>query len=204
VGLYRDYILPFGVDKALAGEEHEALRKRATSGLTGRVLEIGFGSGRNLAYLPEAVERVEAVEPAKGGRKIALPRIEACAAEVAFAGENAEDVKLSDGSVDSALSTWTLCTVPDPVRGLAEIRRLLVPGGRFHFLDHGLAPDPKVARWQRRLEPLQRLLFGGCRLKLPIDKLIREAGFEIESLETFYMAGPKISTFTYFGVARAD
>lgn len=204
MGFYRDFILPRGVDKALAGEEHEALRKRATAKLSGRVLEIGFGSGRNLAYLPEGVERVEAVEPAKGARKIALPRIEACRADVSFAGETAEDVKLADGSVDCALSTWSLCSVPDPVRGLAEIRRVLVPGGRFHFLDHGLAPDPKVARWQRRLEPLQRLIFGGCKLKLPIDAMIRDAGFEIESLETFYMPGPKFSSYMYLGVARID
>ncbi len=204
MGFYRDYILPRGVDKALSGEEHEAQRQKVTAGLHGRVLEIGFGSGRNLAYLPEEVERVEAVEPAKGGRKIALPRMDACHADVAFVAENAESVPLEDGSIDCALSTWTICSVVSPPQALAEIRRVLKPGGALHFVDHGLAPDPKVARWQRRLEPLQRLVFGRCRLQLPIDELLREAGFELEALDRFYMPGPKISSYMYAGVARVQ
>jgi len=204
MGIWRDHILPRLVDKGLSGDDHEAQRAEITRGLTGRVLEIGFGSGRNLAHLPPEVERVEAVEPAPAGRSIAAERIAAASADVHHVGLSAEGIELADGAVDCALSTWTLCSVPEPARALSEIRRLLVPGGRFHFLDHGLAPDEDVRRWQRRLEPLQSLLFGGCKVQLEIDRLIREAGFEIERLDTFYMPGPRFSGFMYRGVARVD
>jgi SAM-dependent methyltransferase len=204
MGLWRDHLLPRLVDKGLAGEEHARLRAAATAGLAGRVLEIGFGSGLNLQYLPPEVTRVEAVEPTPAGRKLAAPRIAAARAEVAFAGSDAQAIALPDGCIDAALSTWSLCSVGDARRALGEVRRLLVPGGRFHFVEHGLAPDAGVQRWQRRLEPLQRLLFGGCRLMLPVDALLAEAGFTLERLDTEYIAGPRFSSYVYRGVARAE
>ena len=203
MGIWRDHILPRAVDKGLAGDEHARLRAETAAGLSGRVLEIGFGSGLNLEHLPPEVERVEAVEPTPAGRKLAAPRIEAASAEVAFAGLDAQRIELPDGAVDGALSTWSLCSVPDARQGLAEVRRVLVPGGVYHFCEHGLSPDAKVARWQRRLEPLQRFVFGGCRLTLAVDELLREASFELESLEQDYMPGPRFSSYMYRGVARA-
>jgi ubiquinone/menaquinone biosynthesis C-methylase UbiE len=204
LGIWRDHILPRGVHSALGGEEHEAVRARVTAGLAGRVLEIGFGSGRNLRHLPAAVESVEAVEPSKGGRKLAGPAIAECGVPVRWAGEDAQAIDLPDGCIDAAVSTWTLCSVPDPRRGLDEMRRLLVPGGRLHFADHGLSPDAGVARWQRRLEPIQSFIFGGCSLLLPVDKTLAEAGFRVEQLDTFYMKGPRFSCFMYLGTAVAE
>ncbi len=138
------------------------------------------------------------------GRKLAAPRIAAARAEVVFAGSDAQAIALPDGCIDAALSTWSLCSVGDARRALGEVRRLLVPGGRYHFVEHGLSPDADVQRWQRRLEPLQRLLFGGCRLLLPVDVLLREAGFTLERLDTEYIAGPRFSSYVYRGVARAN
>jgi SAM-dependent methyltransferase len=204
MSLWRDHILPRCVHSALGGEDHEALRARVAAGLTGRVLEIGFGSGRNLRHLPPDVESVQAVEPSRGARKLAQEAITASAVPVHWTGADAQAIDLPDDSIDAALSTWTLCSVPDPRRGLDELRRLLVPGGRLHFADHGLAPDAEVERWQRRLEPLQRFVFGGCRVTLPVDRALTEAGFELEQLDTFYMQGPRFSSFMYVGVARAD
>jgi len=202
MGLWRNHLLPRLVDKGLAGEEHARLRAAVTAGLAGRVLEIGFGSGLNLAHLPPEVTRVEAVEPTPAGRKLAAPRIAAARAEVVFAGSDAQAIELPDRCIDAALSTWSLCSIDDTQRALGELRRLLVPGGRLHFVEHGLAPEASVARWQRRLEPLQRFCFGGCRLTLPVDVLLAEAGFALEGLETGYVEGPRIYSYLYRGVAR--
>jgi SAM-dependent methyltransferase len=204
MGFYRDQVLPRLVNLGLSGEEHGRLRARVAAGLSGRVLEVGFGSGLNLPHMPPAVTHLLAVDPATVGRKLARRRLAGFHAPVEYVGLTGEALPLDDASVDAVLSTWTLCSIPDPARALAEIRRVLVPGGALHFVEHGLAPEEKVARWQRRLDPLQRLLCGGCRLVLPVDRLLREAGLTVEGLQTYYMKGPKPACAMYEGRARRE
>ncbi len=203
MGFYGDKILPRITNVALRGSEVDELRALATSGLDGEVLEVGFGSGLNVPHYPAGVARVRAVEPATEGRKLAAGRVAASKVPVEYIGGAAGSLPLPDASVDHALCTWTLCTVPDVAGALAEIRRVLLPGGLFHFAEHGLSPDPKVARMQHRLTPLQRLVFGGCHLDRPIDTLITGAGFEVVRLENRYMQGPRAFGYTFEGVAAA-
>ena len=201
MAIYRDYILPWIIDRVLARSECRQLRQRVVQGLGGTVLEIGFGSGLNLPHYPSEVRRILAVDPAVFGRKLAAKRLGACPVPVEFIGLNGEEIPLEAGSVDSALSTWTLCSIPDLPAALGEIRRVLKPGGRFHFLEHGLSPEAGVARWQHRLNSLQRVIAGGCQLILPIDELVKASGLTITSLEKFYMKGPRLGSYMYQGVA---
>jgi len=146
--LYADQILPRAINLALRGGEFEGPRARAAAGLDGEVLEIGFGSGLNIPYYPAGLKRVQAVDPAAAGRKLAAERAAGCAVPIEYVGSDAEALPVPDASVDHALSTWTLCTIPDVMRALAEIRRVLRPGGAFRFVEHGLTPDPGVVRLQ--------------------------------------------------------
>jgi len=201
VGFYEAQILPRFTDLALSRREFRRMRQRVASGLEGDVLEIGFGSGRNVPYYPEAVMRVQAVDPAITGRKLASKRVGASPIPVEYVGLDGQDLPLEDASVDHVLTTWTLCTIPDVRRALAETRRVLRPGGAIHFVEHGRSPDAKVARWQDRLTPLQRRLFGGCHLNRPIDRLLMDAGFELTRIENFYARGPKALGYMYEGMA---
>jgi ubiquinone/menaquinone biosynthesis C-methylase UbiE len=155
------------------------------------VLEIGFGSGLNLPEYPATVERVLAVDPSGVGRTLAAKRIAASPIPVEFVGLDGQDIPLGDASVDAALSTFTLCTIPDPTRALAEVRRVIRPNGRLHFLEHGLCPDPDVARWQHRCNGMQQRVAGGCNLDRAVDRLVDDAGFEIEALANGFLDGPK-------------
>lgn len=202
MGFYGDKILPRITNVTLRGGEFEELRALATSGLNGEVLEIGFGSGLNVPHYPAGVTRVRAVDPATEGRKLAAGRVAASQVPVEYI-EAGATLPLLDASVDHALCTWTLCTIPDVAGTLAEVRRVLRPGGLFHFVEHGLSPDPKVARTQHRLTPLQRLVFGGCHLDRPIDELITDAGFEMVRLANRYMQGPRAFGYTFEGVAES-
>ena len=163
MGFYRDQVLPRVINVTCGSSIARPLRERACAGLTGEVLEIGFGSGLNVPFYPPAVSSVSAVEPAGLGWRLAAKRVEASPVPVRRAGLDGQALPFADDSFDSALSTWTLCTIPDPGAALRELLRVLRPGGTFHFLEHGLAPDEKVRRWQRRLEPVQRRVAGGCR-----------------------------------------
>jgi SAM-dependent methyltransferase len=204
MAIWRDHVVPRLTDVMLGNEEVRRYRRRAVDGLHGTVLEIGFGSGLNVpVYLPQ-VERVLAVDPSEVGRRLASERIAASPVPIEFVGLDGQDLPLPDASVDAALSTFTLCTVPDAGRALAEVRRVLRPGGRFHFVEHGLSPDPGIERWQHRCNGLQQRLAGGCHLDRPIDRLVRDAGFEVVALDTGYLAGPKALHpwgYLYEGVA---
>jgi SAM-dependent methyltransferase len=204
MGFYVDRVLPRITDLALGRPDLRAVRARVCEGLEGDVLEVGFGSGLNVPHYPAAVRRVQAVDPATAARELARPRVAASDTPVEYVGLDGERLPLDDGSVDHVLVTWSLCTIPHPVRAVAEARRVLRPGGRLHFVEHGLAPDPKVARWQRRLTPLQRRAFGGCHLDRPIDRLIGDAGLRIDRLDTYAMAGPKPMSWCYEGTAVKD
>jgi ubiquinone/menaquinone biosynthesis C-methylase UbiE len=201
MGLYRDQILPRIVDLTMRGDEVEKARARVAAGLDGEVLEIGFGSGLNIPFYPARVTRVWAVDPAAVGRKLAAKRAAASAVPIEYIGLDAQRLPVGDASADHVLSTWTLCTIPDLTAVLAEIIRVLRPGGAFHFVEHGLSPDVKVARMQDRLTPVQRRVAGGCHLNRPIDQLVSASGLEVTQLETFYMKGPRAMEYTFEGIA---
>jgi ubiquinone/menaquinone biosynthesis C-methylase UbiE len=201
VGFYREHVLPYLVDRACGTGELRRWRKQVTAGLSGTVVEIGFGSGLNMPAYPPEVELVYAVEPAATARRIAERRIAASPVHVEHVALRGESIPLDDASCDGALSTFTLCTIPDVEAALAEVHRVLRPGGRFHFLEHGLSPDSPVATWQRRLEPLQKRLADGCHLTRDPTELVRAADFEIERTESRYATGPKPWTWMTEGAA---
>lgn len=202
MGFYAEHLLPRLVDRALDTPACRRERARITHGLRGNVLEIGFGSGLNLPYYPAEVTRVLAVDPVRVGEKLAQERIRRCPAKVEFVGLDGQALPLPEASVDGVLSTWTLCTIPDPHRALAEIRRVLRPQGMFHFLEHGLAPEPRTARFQRLLNPLWRRIAGGCHLTRDIAGLVENAGFSLVDVRTFSLPRtPRAFGFMYTGVA---
>jgi ubiquinone/menaquinone biosynthesis C-methylase UbiE len=176
-------------------------RAQATTGLSGRVVEVGFGSGLNLAHYPPDVDVVLAVEPAALARRLAERRIRETGVTVQHVGLDGQQIPLDEASCDGALITFTLCTVPDPAQALAEVHRVLRPGGTVHFLEHGLSPDPGVAKWQRRFEPIQIRLADGCHLTRDASSLVEAAGFVMEHNEQRYMNGPKPWSWLTLGVA---
>jgi len=201
MSVYGDQILPRVINWFMAGRDFAPHRKECLKGVSGDVLEIGFGSGLNLPHYSSEVRKLYALDPATLGRRLAEERIAASPFPVEFVGLYGEAIPLNDATVDAAVSTWTLCTIPDPVKALCEIRRVLRPGGRLHFVEHGRSPEEKISRWQDRVTPFQKLIGGGCHLNRKIDALVLEAGFEMERLENVYMKGPKIGTYLYKGVA---
>jgi ubiquinone/menaquinone biosynthesis C-methylase UbiE len=202
VGLYGDHVLPRIVNAACGMKNVRPLRQRVCEGLEGEVVELGFGSGHNVPFYPPSVSRVAAIEPADAGWKLARKRLSAATVPVERSGLDGQSLPFPDDSFDTALSTWTLCTIPDVQAALAEVRRVLKPGGTFHFLEHGLAPDEKVRRWQHRLEPMQKRLFGGCHLTRPVVDLVTAAGFTIAEVDAFYEDGaPKFLAADSLGVA---
>jgi ubiquinone/menaquinone biosynthesis C-methylase UbiE len=201
MGFYEREVLPRVVDVALRGKQLDALRARVSARLAGEVLEIGFGSGRNVPHYPASVTRVRAVDPALVGRKLAANRVAASTVPVEYVGLDGERLPVEDASIDHVLTTWTLCTIPDVDRALEEIERVLRPGGSLQFLEHGRAPDVSVRRWQDRLTPMQRHLAGGCHLNRAIDELVAGAGLHIERLDTYYLKGPKAFGSMYEGTA---
>lgn len=202
MGVYGTRVLPRIVNVACGMKSANPLRERVCEGLHGRVLELGFGSGLNVPFYPSAVTSVAAIEPADLGWKLASKRLDGATVPIERSGLDGQALPLPDQSCDTALSTWTLCTIPDVAVALAEVRRVLKPGGTLHFIEHGLAPDVKVQRWQHRLEPMQKRLFGGCHLTRPIASLLTDAGFTITEVDVFYEKGaPKTVGADTLGIA---
>lgn len=200
MSLYTDRVLPRVIDVVL-GKPFEETRARVASGLSGEVLEVGFGSGRNVPHYPSAVTGVRAVDPAAEGRRIAARRLAASPVPVSFVGLDGQDLPLDDGSVDHVLVTWTLCTIPDVDKALGEIRRVLRPGGSLHFVEHGRSPDDGAARWQDRMTPFWGRIAGGCHLNRRIPDLIEGSGLVMQRLSTYRASGPEIFSRLYEGVA---
>jgi SAM-dependent methyltransferase len=202
MGIYGEHVLPRIVNVACGTKTVQPLRRRVCEGLVGEVVEIGFGSGHNVPFYPPTVTRVAAVEPSDLGWRLAEKRVSASTIAVERSGLDGESLPFGDDSMDAALSTWTLCTIPDVAGALGEIRRVLKPGGTLHFLEHGLAPDEDVRRWQRRLDPLEQRVFGGCHFTRPIVDLLTTAGFTITELDVFYEKGvPKFAGADSLGTA---
>lgn len=191
MGIYREQVLPRIIDKTLGGEEMLRHRREAAAGLHGDVVEIGFGSGLNMEAYPAEVERVYAVDPARLGRRLAADRVAASPIEVDYIGLDGQALPLPDDSCDGALSTLTLCTIPDEAAALAELVRVVKPGGRIHLLEHGRSRDPKVHRWQQRLNPIQRRIGDGCHLDRDHAALVEAAGLEVDEAREWYVKGPK-------------
>jgi len=201
---YGEHVVPRLVDLACGLHTTDHARRKVCAGLSGRVVEIGFGSGHNIPFYPPDVARVDAVEPADLGWRLAQDRVSASGVPIQRSGLDGQSLPFPDGVFDAALSTWTLCTIPDPVAALREVRRVLKPGGTLHFVEHGLAPDEGVRRWQHRLEPLQKRAAGGCHLTRTIPELLTSAGFAITGLEQYYEPGaPKPLGALSLGTARA-
>lgn len=201
MGIYERHLLPRLVKLTMSSEEMHRQRARTLAGVRGKVLEIGFGNGLNLQHYPPEVQSIAGVDPSPLAAKLARKDIAAAEFPVEIHTASAESLPFENGAFDAVTMTWTLCTIPDPSLALAEMKRVLKPGGHLHFVEHGLSPDVGVARWQGRLNGVQRFIGGGCNLNRKIDQLITQAGLEIDSLENFYIKGPKTHTYLYLGVA---
>jgi ubiquinone/menaquinone biosynthesis C-methylase UbiE len=201
VGFYVARVLPRVTDIALSGRDCTRIRARVCATLTGEVVEVGFGSGRNVPHYPPSVRRVLAVDPATAGRRLAAKRVAASSVPIEYVGLDGERLPMEDESADHVLMTWTMCTIPDVDRALREVHRVLRPGGQLHFAEHGRAPQRRVAQWQDRLTPLQRKLFGGCHLNRPISDLLARASLAPTQMENYFLPGPKPLGYLYEGVA---
>jgi SAM-dependent methyltransferase len=201
VGVYREQVVPRMVEWMCGAAGMDRWRSQAVDGLSGRVVEIGFGSGLNVPHYPPDVDVVLAVEPSATARRLAERRIRESSVRVEHVGLDGQEIPLDDSSCDAALFTFTLCTVPDPAQALHEVRRVLRPGGSVHFLEHGLSPDPGVAKWQHRIDPFQRRLADGCHLTRDSPALVERAGFVMRRSEQLYVRGPKPWSWFTIGVA---
>ena len=202
MGFYGRFILPRLLDLAMRNRRLDGYRQQAIASVRGLVLEIGVGSGLNLALYGPAVEGVCAIDPAAELLLLASQRIEHSQVPVSLARASGEHLPFADAVFDTVVTTWTLCSIPNPVAALIEARRVLKPGGCLVFVEHGLSPEPRVARWQHGLTPCWRRIGGGCHLDRKMDDLIRSAGFRLDAIETGYMTGPKPWTFMYRGRAE--
>jgi ubiquinone/menaquinone biosynthesis C-methylase UbiE len=205
MSFYQTQIVPHLVKLAMGNRDLEPYRERVLAAAEGRVLEIGVGAGANLKFYPPRVREILALEPS--AKLITMARQAAGKPSVAvtFLEASAEAIPMDSSSVDTVVTTWTLCSIPVPLQALGEMRRVLKPGGQLLFVEHGLSPDGSVKKWQDRLTPLWKSIAGGCHLNRPISQLLRNSGFHVTHLKTGYMErGPKMMTFLYEGGASPD
>jgi len=201
MNFYDRWVLPWLIDLCMRNKEARRYRERMIPMASGRVLEVGIGSGLNLPFYGAGVDHLFALEPSPELRKMAGRRTKGARFTVEFLDRSAEEIPLERASVDTVVTTWTLCTIPDAIGALQEMRRVLKPGGLLLFVEHGLAPEPRVQAWQHRLNPLWNRIGGGCTLDRKIDELIVYSGFRLAELETEYVKGPKPMSYTYSGRA---
>jgi ubiquinone/menaquinone biosynthesis C-methylase UbiE len=201
MGLYDKYVLPHVIRMAMGNRELRPFRERTLAHAAGRVLEIGMGSGANLPLYGVAVRELVGLEPSPELRAMAERAAQQSTRPVSLIGGSAERMPIDSQSVDTVVTTWTLCSIADAPRALSEMRRVLKADGQLLFVEHGLAPEEPVRRWQHRLTPVWKRIGGGCHLNRPIRSLIENAGFAIAQIETGYMKGPRPMTFMYEGRA---
>jgi ubiquinone/menaquinone biosynthesis C-methylase UbiE len=202
MGLYAKYVLPRLIDLAMRNKDTTRLRGECVPQALGDVLEIGIGSGLNLRFYSSEVRRVYGVDPSVELQRMAAKKASSVPFEVRFLRQSAEEMlPLPDSSIDTVVMTWTLCSIPNPLAALQQMKRVLKASGRMIFIEHGRSPDAKVSVWQDRITPMWKRIGGGCHLNRQADELIRAAGFQVTKLKTFYLPGPRPMTYTYQGVA---
>lgn len=199
---YERHILPKIIDKACGQPPMTALRGRYVPRARGDVLEIGIGSGLNLPHYSDEVTSITGVDPSAELNEMARERAARLNKPVNVIGVSGESLPADDNSFDSIVCTWTLCSIPNPYRAIAEMRRVLRPGGELYFVEHGRSDDAGIARWQARIEPLWKIMAGGCHLTRRADQMLADAGFAILEKTTGYVPGPKIAAFMIHGVAQ--
>jgi len=205
MNLYDRYLLPYVLDFAMGLKPIRLQRAKIVPKARGRVLEIGIGTGRNLPYYDKSkLQKLCGLDPAAQMHRLARKRMRQAGLEVELVDLPAEQIPMEDGSFDTVLTTYTLCTIPDAVSALREMRRVLAPGGALLFCEHGAAPDAEVRRWQDRLNPAWKPIAGGCNLNRDIPALLEEGGFRVTGMETMYLPGPRPMTYNYWGSAVAD
>lgn len=202
MGWYEKYVLPKLIDSACAQKPMRRLRERYVPQASGDVLEIGIGSGLNLAHYGPGVTSITGLDPAAALTSRARSRAEALGRPVQVLGVSGEEIPADDARFDSLVCTWTLCSIPNVYAALREMHRVLKPGGRLYFIEHGRAPEAGVQKWQRRLEPLWKKIGGGCHLTRKADELIQDAGFDLTELDAGYQPGPKFAAFMTHGIAE--
>lgn len=202
MGFYQDHIVPVLINLAMRRQELVAYRSHVIPAAEGRVLEIGVGSGLNLPFYSRNVERLVGLDPSPKLLSMVRRNLKRNASPVELIEGSAEAIPLKTNSVDTVVTTWTLCSIPDADRALREMHRVLRPGGHLLFVEHGRAPEPNVRWWQDRLTPVWKRIGGGCHLNRAIQILIEDAGFQFDRLETGYIRGPNPLTFMYEGSAR--
>ncbi len=203
MGFYARHILPACLDMACGTKPISKQREKIVPLAEGLVLEIGIGSGQNLPfYNPNKVTKIIGVDPDEHVWKKSAPRRAACPIPVERIGLSGEDIPLEANLADSVVVTYSLCTIPDPVKALDEMKRILKPGGRIFFSEHGQAPDEKVKRWQNRIDPLWGKIAGGCHSGRNIPDYFKQADLAFETLEQMYIPGPKVLSYNYWGIAK--
>ncbi len=201
MGFYSDLIFPWGIELMMSGSPFSDYRKELLKDVSGEVLEIGFGTGLNLAYYPETVTKLTVIDPNQGMNRYAKKRIECSVIPVKNYALGGENLPMNDNSFDAVVSTWTLCSIPNIKQALSEIYRVLKPGGKFYFIEHGLSNEPNIQQWQNRLTPLQKIIADGCHLNRNIKQLVQTQFNQVEVQEFYALDTPKISGYMYQGVA---
>jgi ubiquinone/menaquinone biosynthesis C-methylase UbiE len=204
MGFYGRFILPWILDCAMKDEAASERRAALIPRASGSVLEIGIGSGLNLPYYTAAVTRLHGIDASPEMLAMARKKIGRVPFPVELTCDSAEHLRVGDASFDTVVVTWALCSIPNPLRALHEMRRVLKPDGRLLFVEHGASPDRNVLAWQRRLNPIWRRIGGGCHLDREIDSLITTAGFRIEQMQNLYLKGPRPLTYTFEGAAYSS
>jgi ubiquinone/menaquinone biosynthesis C-methylase UbiE len=202
MNVYEKWILPRLTDLVMRNAEATRYRESVVPLAHGTVLEVGAGSGLNFKYYGRQVERLYALDPSEELQSMARKKAAAAAIPIEFLLRSGEDIPLDDRSCDTVVTTWTLCTIPDPIKALIEMKRVLKPGGTLLFAEHGVAPEANVRAWQDRLNPLWRRITGGCNLNRSVNKLLETAGFDVVDLQQEYAKGLRPMSYIYSGRAR--
>ena len=201
MGFYSNLIIPYCIDFTLSGSTLEKYRQQLLADVSGEILEIGFGTGLNLPHYPDNVTKITTIDPNAGMQKLARSRIAASNISVEHKVLNGESLPMADGSFDSVVCTWTLCSIPQVDKAISEVHRLLKPGGKFFFIEHGLSHEPKIQAWQNRLTPVQKVIADGCHLNRQIKHIVQQK-FNDVTVEQFYAPKlPKAIGYMYRGIA---